>query len=228
MKNFITILLLITYSGILSAQMQELDSCNHEKFDFELLGNRQIKLIERCDGWRVAINWLEYREYPPDSTYYCISKEFYKNGKIKETGKLIPPLLKIGIWHYYNDDGCLIKTVDEDARFGKVKPEDLFKYIQRKKYNLGHFEEVYSSSYLIFDEVKRKWELGFNLDSGRTIYYIDSETGNILSKDIEIKNLDGETFKTEDGTIIDSSILRTKKYENIDIGPNEQKNIYEE
>ena len=53
-----------------------------------------------------------------------IGKTFHTNGIIKSRGKEIGRVL-FGIWEYFDENGNLIKTVDEDEKFGKIKPQDI-------------------------------------------------------------------------------------------------------
>jgi hypothetical protein len=180
-----------------------MDSCSNEKFNFELLGEKDYKIIERDDKWRVAINKLEYREYPPDSSYYYIRKIFYENGHLKEAGELIPPSLKIGIWYYYRENGCLIKTVNEDVRFGKVKPEDILNFAKKNQrfadadvyYNVivkqraGFSLEIKSASTIVYEEDEKLWILRLFGYPGRTTYKIDGDSGDV--KYITLDYFDG-------------------------------------
>jgi hypothetical protein len=71
-------------------------------------------------GFEEIVSIEEYST-PPKPAFYSIEKVFHLNKNIKEKGKNLGlnSRIKIGIWYYFDEEGNLIKEVDEDKKFGK-------------------------------------------------------------------------------------------------------------
>ena len=63
----------------------------------------------------------EYRYYviPPPPAFYYQCFCYYQNGSLKSKGKYfgLRSIVSIGIWKFYDENGKLIKEVNEDAKF---------------------------------------------------------------------------------------------------------------
>jgi hypothetical protein len=113
-----------------------------EKFDFEVYKktnsgwNRYVKK----DSFEIyMIDFDEndggfQRERAPKPNFYTIYKEFYGNGNLKKKETYIGENVKIGISEYYDEDGTLDKTVNEDEKFGKIKYTDCLNFLEKKGY----------------------------------------------------------------------------------------------
>ena len=76
----------------------------------------------------------------PKKDFYVGYKTFYKNGNIKEKGhyfglfELNVKSIKIGKWYYFDERGNLIRTVDEELKFGNFSSQDILNFLENKKY----------------------------------------------------------------------------------------------
>ncbi|WP_407497365.1 hypothetical protein [Elizabethkingia anophelis] len=109
-----------------------------EKFDFDLDASNYAGYEYADDSYynygangyyklknNGAFNPGNYKEgpgyyvIPPSPAFNSISYTYYKDGKIKVTGKIagFNSGIKIGIWKFYDETGKLTE-VDEDKKFG--------------------------------------------------------------------------------------------------------------
>lgn len=154
--------------------------------------------------------------YPQKHQFYTIYNEYYKNTfNLKQRGKIfgnghdcciingIVRTLKIGIWYEYDEQGKLIKQIDEDKKFGKFGYNELLKFLNKEKQINLHkgvdrdrsgdvdFEITFSYS----EQSKKKlWLVNSKITSTQIIssqdgevraykrntYYIDGNTGRVL------------------------------------------------
>ncbi len=146
-------------------------------------------------------NMGTYLEIPKAPTFITIYKEFYANGYIKRKETYIGEKTKVDISEYYDEYGD-VEKVDENKKFGKIKPIDVLKFLEDKKIiNLktgsGRFLENGQSSFEIqFDEKNKDYiitivngrpntpenfpEIGEPLAFIPIIYKMDGETGKVL------------------------------------------------
>lgn len=90
----------------------------------------------------------------------------------------------VGIWEHFDESGQLIKTVDEDEKFGKFGYNELLLFLHQQ----GHIN-------LETGENRERTTFGYNIETGRwwartidsgywvTRYIIDGETGEVISKE---------------------------------------------
>jgi hypothetical protein len=183
-----------------------------EKYDFETMNKAQSHTV--CiirNGWTILMRKMletgaTYNEFPPSPEFYKIVKNFYPNGMLKSRGKITGSHLSIGVWQYYDEEGNLTKEVDEDKKFGRIKLDQLLKFIEKeghinletgegREYALmidGKFSHIMPCIFsLNYDERGEKpfWiiTIGHAPWNGyhRTIYHIDKETGEVLFKESE-------------------------------------------
>ena len=155
-----------------------------EKFDFKAYEERTKNnsfderaytkedgtIVEESDGNTPTI-W----ETPPKPTFVKIYKEFYKNGKLKKQFTLMGERLKIDTSVYYGIFGCKI-VVDENKKFGKIKPNDILKFLEDKgRINLQTGEGVFD------------WKGGFAFrivyQKNKNIWYITIPEGRLYTPD---------------------------------------------
>ena len=213
MRNLL-FLLIIVLSGLNSScKAQQTTSEEMEKYDFELMKNNthaQPYGIIR-NGTKVAMYHMggsgtHYYEYPPWPAYYKIVKGFYPNGNLKVVGKVVGEHISIGETIYYDEQGNITR-VDEDKKFGKIKIEDILKFIEKeghinletgegfetiKIYNNGGVQPIPSrfgiypnsgeSMYWAIIIFAAPWN-----DFMETVYGIDKDTGEVVSKESEQK-----------------------------------------
>jgi len=120
------------------------------------------------------------------NSYSEIYKEYYPNGILKEKGKLFGEETSIGMWHYFDEQGNVVKTVDEDKKFGKFGYMDVLNFLIEKDYvekdtYKGLFESYMGISVtVVFSEEDLTWQIrvktpGYIIND----YTIDGNTGEI-------------------------------------------------
>lgn len=108
-----------------------------ERYDFEATQNGTKAVTIEQDGWIIEKGsmWEElgafYNEYAPAKDFYKIHKWFYSNGMLREKIILFGNEA-IGIYEEYDREGNLIKIVDEDKKFGKIKPKDIVEFLEKE------------------------------------------------------------------------------------------------
>lgn len=110
-----------------------------EKFDFELYkktnngetpykrknGNVILSFVfEKGEGGYIE----ERMNIIP---YYTVLKEYYSDGSIKLKETYIGQATKTGISEYYDKKGRVTR-INEDKKFGRIKPLDVLKFIEKK------------------------------------------------------------------------------------------------
>ncbi|GAB0156709.1 hypothetical protein CHRYSEOSP005_19760 [Chryseobacterium sp. Alg-005] len=176
-----------------------------EKFDFEEYKKREsaVHIIKKHDTV-ISMMLIEnkigtYTEIPPKPSFKTIYKEFYANGNIKKKETFIGEKTKVDTSEYYDENGN-VEKVDENKKFGKIKPEDALKFLETKKIinfstGKGRFLENGQSSFEIhFDENKKEYTIVIEEGKPNTppfdgigeppaflplIYTMDGETGKI-------------------------------------------------
>ena len=212
MKNIFIIFTTIVLGCTVSCNAQKKENNMTEKYDFEVMGNipkhmmaygvirDDIKIVMyRMDEWGT-----HYNEYPPMPNYYWVQKRFYPNGNLKAIVKIVGSNLAIGETIYYDEEGRIEKVVDEDEKFGKIKVEDLLKFIEDEGHiNLETGEGIesveiredggvnpVSSRFGISSNVRedKYWVITIYAQPWntytRTAYHIDKDTGEVLYKNI--------------------------------------------
>ena len=107
-----------------------------ERYDFEATKNGTIDVITEQDGWILEKSsmWPSgpfYDEYAPAKDFYKIQKCFYPSGTMRSKIVLFGGVA-IGIYEEYDKVGNLLKVVDEDKKFGKIKPEDIVELLEKE------------------------------------------------------------------------------------------------
>jgi hypothetical protein len=111
-----------------------------EKFDFEVYSKRKsaVHLFYKNDTlFEMVFNEKRgghVNIIPPKPSFFKIYKEFYSNGNLKKKETYVGENVKIGISQYYDEDGTLDKTVNEDEKFGKIKYTDCLNFLEKKGY----------------------------------------------------------------------------------------------
>ena len=107
-----------------------------ERYDFEATKNGTIDVITEQDGWRIEKGsvWEDgalYDEYAPAKDFYKVQKKFYPNGIMRRKTSLFGGVV-IGIYEEYDEAGNLLKVLDEDKKFGKIKPKDIVELLEKE------------------------------------------------------------------------------------------------
>lgn len=175
-----------------------------EKFDFAayeerialdpLYGDSYVRqngtLVEESVE-KLPVRW----EVSPQQPFYVSYKEFYSNGNLKKHERFFGRYTKVGVSAYYNKTGKLQKEIDEGKKFGKIKPEDIIDFLEKKKIDAAEFEAVYNKKKNIWyitipkgrpftdDEMFEiiKKTRGEPNDRKPFEYVIDGNTGEVIS-----------------------------------------------
>lgn len=147
-----------------------------EKFDFELF--EKVKKVSegvyvKPNGdMVVSMNWYEggdasdkllggyIREIIGKPPYITVLKEFYIDGYIKEKKTLLGQYLLIGTSEYYDKYGKLTQ-VNEENTYGKIKPADVLKFIEKQ----GVINLKTGKGFFVGDPLNA--ELSFNISYGK-------------------------------------------------------------
>ena len=101
-----------------------------ESFDFEAVKDPPHWVILKKGDWVIEIRYSNQtmqgvqKEYAPARDFYVIQKDFHQNGIISSYVKALGSVA-IGERRFYDETGKLIKVIDEDAKFGNIKPGDM-------------------------------------------------------------------------------------------------------
>lgn len=150
-----------------------------EKFDIETFNKNKTGNEWDITGEEIDIRRL-YTHFDDTFTeiithkkkFYSEYSDFYSNGNLKERGKHYKhndSFFAVGIWEYYDIDGKLINTVDEDSK-QKINYKQAFKIA---KENSLYPENVY-----VF------YQLGY--------WYMYNVKGNHIGRGIEINATNGK------------------------------------
>ena len=111
----------------------------------------------------------------PKKDFYVGYKAFYKNGNIKEKGhyfglfELNVKSIKIGKWYYFDEKGNLIRTVDEELKFGNFSSQDILIFLQNKKY-INLREEVKINDIKKYKDIIPNFEESYPFLSNNSSY----------------------------------------------------------
>ena len=195
------IIVLLCLCGINSCAGQN-NKNMEEKLDIKKLERKGEKTVyvdgkisyeweyKEIDGTRVIIEGDEEDGYTenriPKNSYYRIYKEYYPNGILEMKSKRFGNTL-IGMNYYFAKNGTLMKTIDEDKKFGKFGYRDLLNFLIEKDYvekdtYKGLFESYNGISVkVVFSEEDLTWRIrvktpGYIIND----YIIDGNTGEIM------------------------------------------------
>ena len=110
-----------------------------EMYNFEAVKSSTTNpvVIKRNNGeiiliYSMSIDGGYYDEFYPDVRR--VQKLFYSSGKLKQVSFFYQKNLKVGIWQYYDEQGNMIKEVDEDNKFkkSKLKIKDILKIAEKE------------------------------------------------------------------------------------------------
>ena len=113
-----------------------------EKFDFEIYNktNNGSDEYTLSNGNRIySMGFLKNKggflyEKLLSPSFLTVYKEYYANGNLKKREMYIGENVKVGTSQYYDEKGNLIKEINEDLKFGKIKPQQVLEFLHEKKY----------------------------------------------------------------------------------------------
>ena len=147
MKKIFFLLSIFLLTGCQSQEQKESKFQNKstttiEKFDFEIYNktNHGSDEYTLSSGNHIyAMGFLKNKggflyERLSSPSFLTVYKEFYANGNLKKKETYIGENVKVSISRYYDEQGNLIKEVNEDLKFGKIKPQQVLEFLQGKGY----------------------------------------------------------------------------------------------
>ena len=113
-----------------------------EKFDFEIYNktNNGSDEYTLSNGNRIySMGFLKNKggflyEKLLSPSFLTVYKEYYANGNLKKRETYIGENVKVGTSQYYDEKGNLIKEINEDLKFGKIKPQQVLEFLHEKGY----------------------------------------------------------------------------------------------
>ncbi|NRS88577.1 hypothetical protein HNQ02_001491 [Flavobacterium sp. 7E] len=214
MKKILFIATLLLFYGCKAVYIpKELKSNLFDKFDYYGNWNDESKSLDKF-----AFNTYIYKEvefdpnesndasyiyiYPQKRQFYTIYAEYNKiNFNLKKRGNFFGEgtqgegsmhKLKIGIWYEYDYYGKLIKTIDEDKKFGKFGYNELLQFLDKEKeININKGVQRDNIGKPLFDVLfhysdksdKKLWLVIIYKPEDREYkngYFIDGNTGMII------------------------------------------------
>ncbi|MFL0062334.1 hypothetical protein, partial [Tenacibaculum maritimum] len=123
--------------------------------------------------------------YP--NSYFSITKLFYKNNNIKEKGISFNNGSEYGVWHEFDENGKLIKTINTDEDYG-FDWKAVILYCEKNKIPLTKgFKEFDGFQTRIFkNEIdnRKLWEITCQISGDELLKItLDGETGKELKKE---------------------------------------------
>lgn len=121
---------------------------------------------------------------PPSPAFFKIYKEYYPNGYLKLKGKRMGgDYTLIGEWEYYNENGELVHTWNEDEKFDAFGYNELLLFLHQQKHINTETGENRERVDFGYDVEKKQWWV--ETTSSRywiTKYIIDGKTGEVIDK----------------------------------------------
>ena len=110
-------------------EVEKYDSVSAQRY-----GIGEVGFLKK--DWLITLSKLDDRgawsaEYSPAHDFYVVGKTFYPNGSLHSKGRSFGRV-PIGIYEEYDEAGNLIKVVDEDKKFGKIKPKDIVEFLEKE------------------------------------------------------------------------------------------------
>ena len=110
-------------------EVEKYDSVSAQRY-----GVGEVGFLKK--DWLITLSKLDDRgawsaEYSPAHDFYVVGKTFYPNGSLHSKGRSFGRV-PIGIYEEYDEAGNLIKMVDEDKKFGKIKPKDIVELLEKE------------------------------------------------------------------------------------------------
>lgn len=159
-------------------------------------------------------------EYAPACDFYTTYKTFHPNGMLREKGCYYFRTVAFGEWEYYNEHGDLINTINEDTKFGKIKPQDIISLLEKEDWfdrKTGANKLLYAPEYILNKdstytvinppnfrtdgyftyEINRWMDVSFDSSNGYTQWFVSIEPTAINNWTWTIYKIDGDTGEFE-------------------------------
>ena len=132
------ILIIIAYVMIACNTQIKNNNVIPEKYDFEAVKNSKTNPYVTKKGdtivlmYKMTESGAYYIEYSDSVSFYHRVKYFYPNGIMESQGTCVGNGYFVGIWWYYDKKGNLVREEDKNAGFGKIKTDDILKFIEKE------------------------------------------------------------------------------------------------
>jgi hypothetical protein len=116
----------------------------------------------------------------PENSYFEIYKVYFSNGVLNYQGKIFGKETAIGIWNFYDENGTLTNTVNEDDKFGSFGYKAVLNFLIEKKYVDKDTYVGISSTKIVFSAKEILWYISITSPLyWVNEYEIDGDTGEI-------------------------------------------------
>jgi len=173
----ICLIIFVNSSLFINVYSQLKDTTMIERFNYsavEALSPQRTLLQE--GEWLIGISYTKdtktgyQREIAPARYFYIISKVYHPNGIINSYTKVLGRVA-FGERKFYDDTGKLIKVIDEDAKFGKVKPDDFVAILEK----IGWINRETGENIVTKEPLKTDGSFTINLHRLIEIYFFPAE-----------------------------------------------------
>ena len=110
------------------------DTIMIEKFNYEAVEGKLGDVSLKEGDWIIDISLTTIRgyqkEYAPAKDFYVIEKRYHLNGVMSFYCKFLGGV-SFGERRHYDESGNLIEIIDEDKKFGNIKPHDIVDIIEK-------------------------------------------------------------------------------------------------
>ena len=200
MRKYILFFLVLTAMLSCPAQnsnnMKEVEKFNYDYYHNKLKLNQHFKEYSEADGTfvkiSVEVDGFFVEKIPPRSFTQNIIV-YYKNGILKEEGEFFfCSDVKIGKWRKYDKEGKLIREENEDKKFEelRIKPKELLRWMESQGWidlwsGKGQQSSFSNTPFRInfspHGKDHAKWYVSRVTMSGTEEFFIDAETGKVIS-----------------------------------------------
>ena len=129
----ITLITLINFILCANACAQlKNDTVMIEKYNYEAVEGKPNGVSLKDGDWIIDIYPMPsgyQKEFAPAKDFYMIGKEYFDNGIMRLFCKFLGRV-PFGKREIFDEEGKLIEVIDEDKKFGKIKPKDVVEIME--------------------------------------------------------------------------------------------------
>ena len=148
-----------------------------EHFNYKAVEGLSYPSVLLQEGdWLIGISYAKdtkngfQDEYAPARDFYIITKIFHPNGVIKYRCKFLGNV-PFGYREYFDEAGQLIKSIDEDAKFGKIKPRQFVDILEK----IGWINRKTGENIVTKEPLKTDGSFTMKLERSIEIYFFPAE-----------------------------------------------------
>ncbi|OXA91643.1 hypothetical protein [Flavobacterium hercynium] len=186
-----------------------IESWNTEFVDFKTSDRSQYYIYKGLEFYPTgSAQYWEIYVYPQKDQFYTVVYQYDKKSyKIRRKGKVFgwdpyTETFKIGIWYEYNEQGKLIKEIDEDKKFGKFSYNELLQFLDKEKLislkkglkdDVNRRNKMVGSFYSSETSDKKLWSVYVHTGLSYTIETPDNQIGETRTQPGKRYFIDGNT-----------------------------------